>query len=251
VYLYDQVGGGYSERLENIEEYTAERHKKDLEEIVKKIGAGKVIFIAQSWGAILATFYIADNPKSVEKVIFTGPGPIQPTNKELSIQKPPDSLHLREPYFSNAEANKSTKNLRSEFVMKWALVFESKLASDAEVDDFQTLLNGKLNKSTVCDTSLNVTAEGGGGYYSQIMTIKSLGNAKDPRPALKTSTIPILVMKGQCDNQKWGFTSEYLQVFKNHRLAIIPNAGHSISVEQPEMYLKTILGFLNIEPEKL
>jgi proline iminopeptidase len=30
VYLYDQVGGGYSERLENIEEYTAERHKKDL-----------------------------------------------------------------------------------------------------------------------------------------------------------------------------------------------------------------------------
>ena len=245
VYLYDQVGGGYSERLENIEEYTAERHKKDLEEIVKKIGAGKVIFVAQSWGAILATFYIADNPKSVEKVIFTGPGPIQPMQNELSTLKPPDSLHLREPYFSNAKANKSTKNLRSKFIQKWALVFGSKLAKDAEVDDFQTLLNGKLNKSTVCDTSLNVTAEGGGGYYSQIMIIKSLNTVKDPRPVLKASNIPILVMKGQCDNQKWGFTNEYLQVFKNHQLVIIPKAGHSISVEQPDMYMKTIIDFLS------
>jgi proline iminopeptidase len=245
VYLYDQVGGGYSERLENIEEYTAERHKKDLEEIVKKIGAGKVIFIAQSWGAILATLYIADNPNRVEKVVFTGPGPIQPTNNGLSTLKPPDSLHLREPVYSNAKANKSTKNLRSEFVMRWAMLFGNKLASDVEVDDFQTLLNGKLNKSTVCDTSLSVTAEGGGGYYSQIMSIKSLANVKDPRPALKASSIPILVMKGQCDNQKWGFTNEYLQVFKNHQLVIIPNAGHSISVEQPSLYLETIADFLN------
>ena len=245
VYLYDQVGGGYSERLENIEEYTAERHKRDLEEIVKIIGAEKVIFIAQSWGAILATFYIADNPNRVEKVIFTGPAPIQPTNKELSTLKPPDSLHLRMPYFANAQANKSSRSLRSEFVMKWAIVFGSKLASDAEVDDFQTLLNYKLNKSTVCDTSINVTVEGGGGFYSQIMTIKSLATAKDPRPALKTSTIPILVMKGQCDNQKWSFTNEYLLVFKNHRLEIIPNAGHSISVEQPELYLKTICDFFS------
>ena len=68
---------------------------------------------------------------------------------------------------------------------------------------------------------------------------------KDPRPALKASSIPILVMKGQCDNQKWGFTNEYLQVFKNHQLVIIPNAGHSISVEQPSLYLETIADFLN------
>ena len=52
-------------------------------------------------------------------------------------------------------------------------------------------------------------------------------------------------MKGQCDNQPWGFTNEYLELFKNHQLKIIPNAGHSISVEQPELYLKTIRVFLN------
>jgi len=245
VYLYDQIGGGHSVRLENISEYTAERHKRDLEEIVKKIGSKKVILIGQSWGAILATLFIADNPAKVEKMIFTGPGPIQPMNMELANLTPPDSLQLKEPKFSNAQAIKETQNIRSKLILKWAQLFGKKLASDSEADDFQTMLNNKLNKSTVCDTSLDVRAEGGGGYYVQVMTIKSLAEVKDPRPVLKDSKIPVLVMKGQCDNQKWGFTNEYLQLFTNHRLAIIKNSGHSISREQPELYLKTICDFLS------
>jgi len=245
VYLYDQIGGGNSARLENIREYTADRHKRDLEEIVRKTGSEKVILIAQSWGAILATLFIADNPVKVEKVIFTGPGPIQPMNNELANLVPPDSLHLSEPYFSNARANKEVQNLRSKLILKWAQIFNKKLASDSEADDFQTLLNSKLSKSTVCDTSLDLSNEGGGGFYVQVMTIQSLSQIQDPRPELRKSKIPILVMKGQCDNQKWGFTYEYIQLFQNHKLAIVPNAGHSISVEQPDLYIKTICDFLS------
>ena len=77
------------------------------------------------------------------------------------------------------------------------------------------------------------------------MTAQSFNSIQDTRPKLKDSKIPILIMKGQCDNQPWGFTNEYLELFKNHQLKIIPNAGHSISVEQPELYLKTIRVFLN------
>jgi proline iminopeptidase len=77
------------------------------------------------------------------------------------------------------------------------------------------------------------------------MTIKSSASVKDPRPVLKKSNIPVLVMKGQCDNQKWGFTNEYLQLFTNHRFVLIQNAGYSISREQPDLYLKTINDFLS------
>ena len=52
-------------------------------------------------------------------------------------------------------------------------------------------------------------------------------------------------MKGECDNQKWGFTNEYKELFQNSELVIIPNAGHFISVEQPELYSKTMQHFLN------
>ena len=77
------------------------------------------------------------------------------------------------------------------------------------------------------------------------MTVRSFSTIKDTRPKLKDCTFSILIMKGQCDNQPWGFVNEYLELFPNHQLKIIPDAGHSISIEQPELYLETIRDFLN------
>ncbi len=51
-------------------------------------------------------------------------------------------------------------------------------------------------------------------------------------------------MKGQCDNQKWGYTQEYLKLYPNSELVVIPNAGHAIYIEQPIQYIKTIKKFL-------
>jgi proline iminopeptidase len=245
IFLYDQIGSGQSERLSDINEYTAIRHKKDLEELIKKIGSEKVILIGQSWGAILATLFIADNPEKVEKVILTGAGPIQPMHEELLNKNAPDSLNLRKPPYSNREANEKSENIRINAIAYWAKSFGKKLASDKEVDDFQTYRNSELNKATVCDTSKALEAEGGGGFYAQVMTVKSFNKIEDTRPKLKGSKIPILLMKGQCDNWPWGFMNEYLELFPNHQLKIIPDAGHSISVEQPELYLKSIREFLN------
>jgi len=244
VYLYDQVGSGFSKRLENISDYTAERHKKDLEEIIDIIGSEKVILIGQSWGAILAVLYTADNPDRVDKIVFTGPGPIFPINKKLANLQAPDSLNLKSPLYSNAMANSSAQNFRIRFISFLAKTFGVKLASDREVDDFQTYLNFLLSKSTVCDTTKVPRPEAGGGFYAQLMTVNSLNEITNPRPKLRNSPIPILVMKGQCDNQKWGYTNEYLETFPNHRLIVVPAAGHSISIEQPEIYIQTIREFL-------
>lgn len=244
IYLYDQIGSGYSDRLEHIKDYTVERHKRDLEEIVNEIKAEKIIIIGQSWGAILATAYTADNQKKVEDLIFTGPGPIVPFRLDLIGIKPPDSLNLKNPNFTNRQANKNASNLRSNTAAFVAKRFGKKLMPDIEADDFQTFLNSELNKSTVVDTSKLLKSEGGGGFYVQIMTIQSFSRTEDPRPKLKNCSIPLLIMKGKYDNQKWGFTSEYLDIFINHKFVIIPNAGHSIAIEKPDIYFNTIRNFL-------
>lgn len=244
VYLYDQIGGGLSARLEQIVDYTAARHKKDLEAIVDKIGAQKVILIGQSWGAILATLYMADHPEKLEKVVFTGPGPIQPARPELRDLVAPDSIQLRAPIFTNQQSIQATQNLRSIATAFLAQRFGIKLASDQEADDFATFQGRLVNRSVVCDTTKFPPNLGGAGYYVQICTVYSLAELKDPRPGLKAVQCPVLVMKGQCDNQKWGFTKEYLDIFPNSRLAIIPNAGHAIGFEQPVLYLETIRSFL-------
>ncbi|MBP6687171.1 MAG: alpha/beta hydrolase [Lacibacter sp.] len=244
VYLYDQLGSGQSARLKNISGYTPERHRKDLEEIIKKIGAEKVILIGHSWGAILAVLFAAENQSKIEKIIFTCPGPIYPFRKELLSVKAPDSLHLQAPVFSNEQGNKKANNIRTKAMAFFAKRFGWKIAGDKEADEFETYLEYEVNKSTVRDTSKIVQPSPGGGFYAAIMTFKSLLTVKDPRPQLQHSTIPVLVMKAQYDNQHWGFTNEYMELFPNHKLEVIPNAGHALSVEQPELYLKTIQEFL-------
>jgi pimeloyl-ACP methyl ester carboxylesterase len=41
-----------------------------------------------------------------------------------------------------------------------------------------------------------------------------------------------------------GVTSEYLSLFPNHKFVLIPNAGHYINIEQHDMYISEIQGFL-------
>ncbi len=244
VYLYDLVGCGHSKRLANIDEYTVDRHKKDLTEIINKIGAKKVILIAQSWGALLATNYLADHQAKIEKLIFTGPGPILPINYAQKERKAPDSLNLKATKFTNAQGSQKAYHLRASVVKFIAELFSYKLASDKEMDDFATNLNFEMNKSTVVDTS-KMKLKSGYGYYVQIKTAQSFNKTADRRKTLLKCNIPILIMLGQFDGGKWGYTDEYLRLFKNHQLVIIPKAGHSIALEQPKLYIHTILSFLS------
>lgn len=51
-------------------------------------------------------------------------------------------------------------------------------------------------------------------------------------------------MKGQCDNQPWGATEEYLKLFPVHKFVYVREAGHFINVEQHDTYIREIRNFL-------
>lgn len=73
LYWYDLAGSGQSARLANIADYAPERQRADLHAIVEQISAEKVILIGQSWGAVLASMYLAEHAGRVHKVVFSGP----------------------------------------------------------------------------------------------------------------------------------------------------------------------------------
>ena len=245
IYLYDQLGSGHSGRLEKIEAYTVDRHQQDLEAIIEKIQVERVILMGQSWGALLAMEYLANHPNRVEKLILTGPGPILPINSKLAALEKPDSLNLKAPKFSNQAGNQKAYNLRAKFVQYCAVHFGKKMASDKEADNFFTHLNSELRKSTKCDPKNLKPGSGGGGYYAHVMTVKSFGTVENKKPKLKGLTTPTLILKGQCDNQKWGFTKEYLDLLPNAQLKIIEGAGHGIDKEHQQEFLEIIRDFLN------
>lgn len=244
VYLYDQIGSGHSDRLEDIGEYTVQRHIEDLRGIIKKLGSPKVILIGQSWGAILATLFAAEHPELVDRMVLTSPGPIYPVQLQLESLPAPDSLRLKDPVYSNAMGNRQANNWRTKAMKMMATAFHVKLASDQEADQFITFLNQQVNRSAVCDTSLVLEAKAGSGYYASVATFKSLLDIEDRRAKIRALETPVLVMKGECDNQKWGYTQEYLQLFKNSTLKMVPGAGHFIDVERPKEYTEAMMDFL-------
>ncbi|PLX10479.1 MAG: hypothetical protein C0598_10260 [Marinilabiliales bacterium] len=246
LYFYDQIGSGHSARLDDIGEYSVSRHKADLKEIIEEINSEKVIIIGHSWGCLLAINYLQDYPEKVERIILEGPGPILPINRQLAGEIPPDSLNLIKPELTNEEGNRRAENLRIKLISKYAFVFNRKLTSDKEVDDYFTYLNGELNKSTYCRANQAKQYKGGSGYYSHIMTVKSFNDVEDKRERLKNIQIPVLILRGQCDNQKWGFAKEYLDLLSNSHLVIIENTGHDLVTGNKDKYYDLIDDFLII-----
>lgn len=244
LYFYDQIGSGHSTRLEDIAQYSVDRHREDLRKIIGLIGAEKVTLIGQSWGACLAINYLQEYSSSINKIILTGPGPILPINKALRNEIPPDSLNLFEPEFSNREGNEKVYNWRSKTILRWAYIFNSKLVDDKEADDFFTYLNGELSKSTFCKSDQAKKYTGGGGYYSHIMTAKSFSEVEDKREKLSEIQVPILILRGQCDNQKWGFAKEYLDLLPNSHLEVIANTGHNLAGGNRGKYYELINEFI-------
>lgn len=243
VYLYDQVGCGGSARLANISDYTAQRHIRDLEAVRATIGAEKVILAGQSWGSILALSYLAKYPAAVEKLIITAPAPIQPANRSLAEIPPPDSLKLLPPTYSNKRTLK-TGSLRERATYYLARKYGIKLMSDEEADKYATWTANELNKLMVCEPVKGVSAEGTEGLYCSYLTSKSIASIPDQRKILGSLQTPTLVLRGQCDNQPWGYTTEYLSLMRNSRFHYIPGGGHNIFIEQPGKYADAIVSFL-------
>jgi proline iminopeptidase len=244
VYLYDQIGSGHSDRLNDIDDYTVQRHLDDLGEIVRKLNAPKVILVGQSWGAVLASLFAAEHPELVHRLVLTSPGPVFPMHSQLADLPVPDSILLKPPVYGNEMGNHMAANWRTK-AMKWMAIHTGlKLASDKEADQFASYLSQLVDRSIVCDTSRILPADAGSGYYASIKTFQSLLEISDPRPKLRAVQASVLVMKGQCDNQKWGYTKEYLDLFPRGDLKIIPGAGHAIEVEQPGLYIRSIVDFL-------
>lgn len=132
----------------------------------------------------------------------------------------------------------------------FATHFGLKLASDKEADDFAGYLTSLTERATFADTSKigPLRPLPGAGFYCSVMTTFSQSHTPDPRPKLRNTTIPLLEIRGQYDNQPWGYAHEYLDLFPDHRLVIVPNAGHGISRDQPGPFLAAIRDFFQKWP---
>jgi pimeloyl-ACP methyl ester carboxylesterase len=246
VFIYDQIGSGHSARLDDPREYTVDRHIRDLEAIRQLIGAKKLILIGDSWGATLAANYMAEHPDRCAKVIFSGPGSMEPS--------PTPSTYPDAPMTQSAEAffariYSRYPNLQQ--LIDADPVAAHRAAPDKEMDPQLDALVQSSLPYVVCDPKklpADLNLHGHGWWVNTMVALDLNRHPRHIADKLKRNQTPVLILRGGCDYLRWQVAWQYKQTFPNSKLIYVPNAGHAFGFDQPEIYVSTVKASLLDQP---
>lgn len=232
VVVYDQVGSGASGRLDDIAGYTLERNVADLEAIREQLGAQQLVLVGSSWGAVLATHYLAAHPERVQRMVLLAPGVLTrrtdfPYDHRRSASAEDDRVLLPPPRMVLA-------GVLARISPQAAERFASQDEMGAEMDRF--IASGALEAQGRCAGSPAPAAPAaaagrasGANYYANLMIKRSLERAPDPRDRLREVRAPVLILRGECDYIPLASAQLYRDALPAARLAEVPGAGHALT----------------------
>ncbi len=247
VYFYDQIGGGLSDRLEDIAQYTLDRHIADLRAIRQRTGSEQVILIGSSFGATLASNYMAKYPQDVVKAVFSGAGPIYLPDWKDRTDGSLDDRMSEEEKIAFDRAISRPRLMAAIVLAEIDPVIAARFLPSREAGSFfDKIANEHYLKYAVCNVDNLATRAEGFGFWSNRMTGKSLSlRTDDPKPTLRNNRTPVLVLRGQCDYKSEAVARQYADVFPNASYANYVDGGHMLYWEKPNEFVEHILGFLS------
>lgn len=254
LFFYDQSGTGLSDRRMRPKDTTLRGHIADLHEIITRhIKAQKVVIIGHSYGAQIATGFAVAHPELIDRLVLSSPGDIDPVEYDengmpLNMKKYPAPANL---IFRDIDPNNEARAkqdidsmpVRAIVSLAIATIFNKKFAPDNEVDNTLNTMASHFTEHMVCDPKNVKKEEGGGGMYSRIGS-NFYEESDNPRPLMPRMQAPVLVLQGSCDFITYSDAYEYVDLFPNARYQFIPDAGHIIWWDKPEIYHNQISKFL-------
>ena len=249
VYVYDQVGAGFSSRLHNPVGYTVARDVQDLAEIRRIIGAPRVILIGHSYGAAVATYYAARYPGHVSKLILSSPGPL-PTGLSQG------GFFLQRNTTVGDTLNLFAHILEPRALLTYSLLqispqaahnFSGDATMDRRFDAIYPSVAGALhcpgkNTSGKALTDL--------GFYANQTPQSARSTAGKPPASPASVRSPVLVIKGRCDYLSWESAIAYKRALTGTSVTLVylPEAGHNAYQDQPTAYLSAVSNFIEGKP---
>jgi proline iminopeptidase len=233
VIFYDQRGTGLSPRVPE-EEQSAENAVMDLKNIINYYSPDKKInIIGHSWGAMVATSYLAQNPEKVNKIVLAEPGML--TSEQASR------------FFEIFQIDMGWDFYKS-------LLFIAFESLHLDVEDKQARMDYIFSKLAMSDIEGNpmrkyfCNEDMHNGYvpfwrYSYVASQAIVAKKTNEFGELEIDLVSglenyndkVLFLVGEC-NQLIGeeFQKDHIKYFQNAEMKIIPNAGHTMLGEKPE-----------------
>lgn len=239
VVFYDQRGTGLSPRVDE-KEQSLENSLKDLTSIINYYSANKKVnIIGHSWGAMLASGYIAKNPERVRKAVLAEPGML---NSEKAKE-----------YMQKFKIDFNWSVLKAITI----IAFESLHIKDADKQARIDYIFGKIGTLNIegnpmrkyfCDENINngyLPFWRLSGIASQSIIKKGMdkdGNIQiDLVSGLENYTKKVMFLVGEC-NQIIGkdYQEGHMKYFTNAEMIVIKDAGHTMIGEKTKECLEII-----------
>jgi len=243
VVTFDQRGVWRSDSL-NPESFNFESLIDDIEEIKNALSIEKWHVLGHSFGGVLALFYTAKYPKSVERVIFECP----------SFDNNDTASNLVEMII-----NKLNKTGHTEIATEITKRFE---ARNAELNDFNDIfaiipseiVTNLYHPFPIDEESASMMSKypNEEEHQKTQMHVELILNdslmKKSHSHLLKEIKVPALLLLGDQDIVTSATQQDSFE--KNAEFGkkiIIPNAGHTLHNELPHLFAQTVYDFINEE----
>ncbi|WP_188189006.1 alpha/beta fold hydrolase [Nonomuraea sp. SYSU D8015] len=235
VYVYDQLGAGRSARLRDPRGYGLTRDVADLEAIRQFVGAKRLTLIAEDYGAQLAAAYLAAHPDRVVRAVLSSPAGLSPAGP-LPAQATPtgpspgSSGKAEVAAVFGRDGTPDPRLLAVSTLLRvdpWAA---HAFAGDRELDAYLDLVRRQAPHP--CP----VAATGSGGYVG----LTGRAAPRSLRLSLTKVRVPVLLVKGQCDEQSWASAKDFQRALPSATLAYL-GAG----TYRSEAYLGLLRAFLS------
>ena len=220
VVAVDQPGHGASDSPSDSRMYTMERHVQALAEILDRVGLERVAWLGYSLGGRIALSAAVALPERTTALVLESASPGIASEEERQQR-------IRE----------------DEALVCW--IAEVGVPRFVEYWESLPLWHSQKRLSTVLRDSLR-SQRLRNNPCGLANSLRGVGTGAQPplHDRLEELTAPVLLVAGEEDQKFIGIAREMHRSIPTSRLETVPGAGHATHLEQPEIFSRTVTGFL-------
>jgi proline iminopeptidase len=245
IIFIDERGSGRSERLEDASKYTVENMVEDVEAVRQALNLGKISLMGHSYGGVLAQAYAFKYQKNLTHLIlgstFHSTSAMNAVLANEKQQMPTEKRERLEALeraglFGNGKSWEKGRYLTEYAELAWGDGYFPFLYQRHPDPNYDPLAGNTTN-------SWDLYREMWGSHGEFVID----GNLKSVEYADRLSSIhvPTLVICGDHDESDPSLSKTMHEKIAGSKLIIIPQAGHLVFVDQPNLYFKAIDDFVH------
>jgi proline iminopeptidase/L-proline amide hydrolase len=230
VLLYDQLDAGLSDQPNNPSNWSVERFVSEIDAIRASFDLSQLHLVGHSWGSALAMQYAARQPLGLRSLTISGPyfstrswqastlaevGTL-PVSVRKAINDHEDAGTTDDPAYQDAIGMYYKRYLERhpepDYVTKYKERTGIKLAP--------VVYKGMWGPAEIRSSGILRTYDG--------------------EPLLGEIRVPTSVICGEYDEMSPAAAAPFAKRIRGARLIVVPDSGHMVSLDQPDIYVRTI-----------